>query len=273
MQQRQPLNPLLLSCASPIRCAFQLIDCKPGTSYAAGGPSPAFTRHASSRSGRWCCKAAPGRRKAAVKESMHRATCLQASCAAVAEQSQPSHQSKLLAHPQCKQHSTTRYSQASSSSSSPPSSVPGGHARQPTSNLLTHRTRRLILGAVALSPLLPLAKPARADIGVEHAAAARRTAAARVPEDSASRCASMQRMQPVDWAGPGPMGTIQLPRLEHTCSSCFPLCVGDRCLLRIDVTYPKVRWTHVLHKLTPALAMPDAPGPPCNLRCLWLWVE
>ncbi len=32
---------------------------------------------------------------------------------------------------------------------------------------------------------------------------------------------------------------MRLPRLEHTCSSLFPRCIGNQCLLRIDVVYPK----------------------------------
>ena len=32
---------------------------------------------------------------------------------------------------------------------------------------------------------------------------------------------------------------VRLPRLEHTCSSLFPRCIGNQCLLRIDVVYPK----------------------------------
>lgn len=43
-----------------------------------------------------------------------------------------------------------------------------------------------------------------------------------------------------DYTAPGPFQPARLPRLEHTCSSCFPQCVGDKCRLRIDVTYPKV---------------------------------
>lgn len=39
----------------------------------------------------------------------------------------------------------------------------------------------------------------------------------------------------------GPLLPLDLPKLEHTCTSCFPACVGDKCLLSIDVTYPKVR--------------------------------
>ena len=32
---------------------------------------------------------------------------------------------------------------------------------------------------------------------------------------------------------------VRLPRLEHTCSSLFPRCIGNQCLLRIDIVYPK----------------------------------
>jgi hypothetical protein len=38
----------------------------------------------------------------------------------------------------------------------------------------------------------------------------------------------------------GPLLPLDLPRLEHICTSCFPACVGDKCLLSIEVTYPKV---------------------------------
>lgn len=60
--------------------------------------------------------------------------------------------------------------------------------------------------------------------------------------------------QEVDYSDAGPFQPIDLPRLEHTCTVCFPQCVGDRfikilseslrtqffrCLIRIQVTYPK----------------------------------
>eukprot|EP00210_Caulerpa_lentillifera_P008006 g7645.t1 len=32
----------------------------------------------------------------------------------------------------------------------------------------------------------------------------------------------------------------RLPKLEHTCTECFPLCVGDGCLIKLQVMYPKV---------------------------------
>ncbi|KAI8470431.1 MAG: Alpha/Beta hydrolase protein [Monoraphidium minutum] len=41
------------------------------------------------------------------------------------------------------------------------------------------------------------------------------------------------------YAGPGPLTALSLPRLEHTCTSCFPACVGDKCLVSVEVTYPK----------------------------------
>ena len=32
---------------------------------------------------------------------------------------------------------------------------------------------------------------------------------------------------------------VRLPRLEHTCTKLFPSCIGNQCLLRIDVVYPR----------------------------------
>ena len=38
---------------------------------------------------------------------------------------------------------------------------------------------------------------------------------------------------------PGPFEVRRLPKLEHCASSIFPFCVGNRCMLRISVLYPK----------------------------------
>ncbi|GMH41771.1 hypothetical protein BSKO_09681 [Bryopsis sp. KO-2023] len=46
-----------------------------------------------------------------------------------------------------------------------------------------------------------------------------------------------ERIQP-DFTAPGPFRPVSLPRLEHTCVDCFPQCIGARCLLRMNVTYP-----------------------------------
>ena len=45
---------------------------------------------------------------------------------------------------------------------------------------------------------------------------------------------------PPDYSLPGPFTPATLPRLEHTCSTCFPACTGTSCLVRVDVLYPKV---------------------------------
>jgi hypothetical protein len=37
----------------------------------------------------------------------------------------------------------------------------------------------------------------------------------------------------------GPFKTARVERQRHTCTSCFPNCVGDECLLRVNVTYPR----------------------------------
>lgn len=41
-----------------------------------------------------------------------------------------------------------------------------------------------------------------------------------------------------DYTVRGPYGVRRLPKLEHTCVSCFPRCVGDACLLSIDAYVP-----------------------------------
>lgn len=38
---------------------------------------------------------------------------------------------------------------------------------------------------------------------------------------------------------PGPLTVAPFPELEHTCSRCFPACLGNRCMLRLEVIYPK----------------------------------
>lgn len=37
----------------------------------------------------------------------------------------------------------------------------------------------------------------------------------------------------------GPYQAARLPVLEHTCASCFPDCNGDKCIVRLMVSYPK----------------------------------
>ena len=53
-----------------------------------------------------------------------------------------------------------------------------------------------------------------------------------------------------DYTASGPYGVKRLPKLEHTCVSCFPRCVGDACLLSIDAYVP-----------TPPPVLPDAMFP------------
>lgn len=43
----------------------------------------------------------------------------------------------------------------------------------------------------------------------------------------------------LDYSLPGPLTAALLPKLEHTCTRCFPACLGNRCMLSLDVVYPK----------------------------------
>ena len=42
-----------------------------------------------------------------------------------------------------------------------------------------------------------------------------------------------------DYTAPGPLRPMRGPRLEHTCTVCFPGCQTNACTLRISVWYPK----------------------------------
>ena len=42
-----------------------------------------------------------------------------------------------------------------------------------------------------------------------------------------------------DYTAMGPLQAQRLPKLEHTCSQCFPACQTNKCLLRTEVWYPK----------------------------------
>ena len=42
-----------------------------------------------------------------------------------------------------------------------------------------------------------------------------------------------------NYARPGPFAPARLPLLEHTCVSLFPLCSDNRCVVRLQVLYPR----------------------------------
>lgn len=42
-----------------------------------------------------------------------------------------------------------------------------------------------------------------------------------------------------DYMANGPLSSSAFPNLEHTCSRCFPACIGNRCMLRLGVIFPR----------------------------------
>ena len=56
----------------------------------------------------------------------------------------------------------------------------------------------------------------------------------------------------------GPYGVRRLPKLEHTCTSCFPRCVGDACLLSIEALVP-IAPPPLPNAMFPLPPAPDAP--------------
>lgn len=47
------------------------------------------------------------------------------------------------------------------------------------------------------------------------------------------------RLTTPDYTAAGPLLSSAFPNLEHTCSRCFPACVGNRCMLRLGVFFPR----------------------------------
>ena len=48
-----------------------------------------------------------------------------------------------------------------------------------------------------------------------------------------------ERLTTPDYTAAGPLLSSAFPNLEHTCSRCFPACVGNRCMLRLAVFFPR----------------------------------
>ena len=51
--------------------------------------------------------------------------------------------------------------------------------------------------------------------------------------------ATLERLTAPDYTAIGPLSSSAFPNLEHTCSRCFPACLGNRCMLRLGVIFPR----------------------------------
>ena len=49
----------------------------------------------------------------------------------------------------------------------------------------------------------------------------------------------LERLTAPDYTASGPLSSSAFPNLEHTCSRCFPACLGNRCMLRLGVIFPR----------------------------------
>ncbi|CAK0746899.1 hypothetical protein CVIRNUC_001726 [Coccomyxa viridis] len=56
---------------------------------------------------------------------------------------------------------------------------------------------------------------------------------------SLSPASAVERLMMPDYTMAGPLSSSAFPNLEHTCSRCFPACIGNRCMLRLGVIFPK----------------------------------
>lgn len=95
-------------------------------------------------------------------------------------------------------------------------------------------------GDEALSRRLALLCLATASISCPHAQCLHAVHASEEQHNTpATALAGTEALPAVDYSMPGPLAAAPFPELEHTCSRCFPACLGNRCMLRLDVVYPK----------------------------------
>jgi hypothetical protein len=50
---------------------------------------------------------------------------------------------------------------------------------------------------------------------------------------------TLGRLAAPDYTAAGPLSSAAFPNLEHTCSRCFPACLGNRCMLRLGIIFPR----------------------------------
>lgn len=94
-----------------------------------------------------------------------------------------------------------------------------------------HLDRRSSLIALASAAAL-CSKPAQASSSTEengHASDEAQTGAG----------GTLERLTAPDYTAAGPLSSSAFPNLEHTCSRCFPACLGNRCMLRLGVIFPR----------------------------------
>ena len=95
-------------------------------------------------------------------------------------------------------------------------------------------------GDEAVSRRLALLGLATASVSFSHAQCVYAMHASEQHQNTADiALAGTEAISSVDYSMPGPLAAAPFPELEHTCSRCFPACLGNRCMLRLDVVYPK----------------------------------
>ena len=91
---------------------------------------------------------------------------------------------------------------------------------------------RRTFGLAAASAAILCSQPAEAASNAEdpsHASEGSQVG----PEDT------LEHLTAPDYTVDGPLSSSAFPNLEHTCSRCFPACLGNRCMLRLGVIFPR----------------------------------
>lgn len=68
----------------------------------------------------------------------------------------------------------------------------------------------------------------------------------------------------VGFSGPGPCTPLRLPHVEHTATSVYPRCVGNACIVKLDVYLPQgatrqgLRAPYPLAVISPGFLVPSS---------------
>ena len=81
---------------------------------------------------------------------------------------------------------------------------------------------------------------------------------------------TLEHLTAPDYTAAGPLSSSAFPNLEHTCSRCFPACLGNRCMLRLGVIFPRDGRSKGVSTLCNLFSLALKLDP--RSICRWLWI-
>ena len=102
-----------------------------------------------------------------------------------------------------------------------------------------HTSRRVSVSAVSRRNLMTATTSILASTGLLHLFPSVSSASSSTPTPTPTTASPLPITDPARLFEPGPFRVSRFPPFEHTATRIYPGCVGDKCLLRLDVYYPQ----------------------------------